>query len=117
MPEHVAREAAAPSQLRPSQQPVEKLPVQAFEQFLEIAVNALGPGEKLAAADLPDQMHLPPDVAAVQIQTVAVSVRPRHFDSIKLAQQNVSQGFGDRRRRALQQVGNSHIEASPLETD
>src|ERR1700674_5872267 len=78
MAQHGPRHAPAPTQSRHSQQTVEKLAIQALKDLFQIENLTLRSGNELAAADLADQVRLPPHVAPVQIQPVAMGVEPGH---------------------------------------
>ena len=75
-------------------------------------MTTLWAGDKFAAADLADQMHLAPHVAPVQVKPVAVGVNPRGRAAKQLAQQNIGQGFHDGSRSALQQIGDAHMDGA-----
>src|ERR1039457_2212808 len=74
MPQHTARRAAAPAELRPAQQTVEICGIEPLEDLVEIEMLAFGPGNEFAAADLFDQVGLPADVAAIEVEAIAAGV-------------------------------------------
>src|ERR1700733_10127841 len=117
MSQHAARRLAAPSELRPGQQAVEVLRVQRLEHGLQVIMATLWAGDKLTAADLPDQVHLAPDVPAVQVKAVTMGVDSGNGAAKELAEQNMSQGLQDRKRSALQQVGDADVDSAGLQTD
>ena len=69
-----------------------------------------GTGNEFAAADLPDQVHLPPHIAAVQVEPVAMRIDARHRLAEQLAEQNIGERLEDRRRRALEQVADADVQ-------
>src|SRR5947208_17010223 len=56
MSQHATRTAAAPPQLRPSHEAVEKAGIQPLENVVQVEVLALRPGDKFAPANLPHQL-------------------------------------------------------------
>src|ERR1044072_180186 len=87
MPEHGARPATAPAELRASHQPVEVLAVQPLENLFELVVLPLRPRDEFSAADLADQLRLPPHILTVQVKPVAVVVRSRDRLTVEFAEQ------------------------------
>src|ERR1017187_5876050 len=85
MSQHAARGAAAPAQLGAAQQTVEILGGDALEDLREAAMLAFGPGDELAAANLLDQVRLPPDVAGIEIEPVPVGVDTGDRLTVQLA--------------------------------
>src|ERR1035441_909538 len=117
MPQHAARRAAAPAELRPAQQTIEIFGIEPLEDLVEIEMLAFGPGDELAAADLLDQVGLPADVAAIEVEAVAVGVDGCCGLTVELTEKDICQGLQDRCRRPGQQVGNADFEAPALQTD
>src|SRR5580700_3570834 len=81
---------AAPSHLGPSQQTIEKSPVQLFKDSLEVVSPALGTLDSLPAAHLTHDVSLPGDVLTRNI--AAIPGRESSLDgfAVDLGQQNVS---------------------------
>jgi len=117
MPQHAARRLPTPSQQRPGKQAVEVLRVKRLEHSLQVIMATLWAGYKLTAADLPDQVHLAPDIPPVQIQTVTMGVDPGNGTAKEFAEENMRQGLQDRRRSPLQQVRDADVDSTGLQTD
>src|ERR1017187_3989315 len=117
MPQHAARRAAAPAELRLAQETIEIFGIEPLEDLVEIEMLAFGPGDELAAADLFDQVGLPADVAAIEVEAIAVGVDGRTGLAVELAEKDMRQGLQHWRRRPGQQVGNADFEAPVLQTD
>ena len=64
----------APPELRPSEQSVKELRIQAIENLTKVTISALRAREELAAPDLLHQMGLPPDLLAIQVNTIPVRI-------------------------------------------
>src|SRR5579872_1399985 len=74
-------------------------------------------GDEFAAANMPNQLHLPPHVAPVEIKAVAVGVETWNGAAKQLSQQNVSQGFHNGGRSALQQVRDADMKPTGRQSD
>src|ERR1039458_6663114 len=104
MPQHTARRAAAPAELRPPQQTVEICGIEPLEDLVEIEMLAFGPGNEFAAADLFDQVGLPADVAAIEVKAIAVGVDGRSGPAVELAEKDVRQGRSEEHTSELQSL-------------
>src|SRR5690348_16079367 len=117
MSQHAPRFSAAPSQLRTPHESVEILPVEPFENVVQVVILALWTRDELTPADLPHQLRLPADVAPVQVQPIPVAVYARDRLAIELSEENVCQGFGHRRGRSREQVGDADVQPAFFEAD
>ena len=90
--------------------------VQALKYLFQIKIGALGAGDELAPADLPDQLQLLADLAAVQVQPVTPSVDARDRTPVELAQQHIRQRLDNGGGRAFEDVGDPYRQAAGMET-
>lgn len=111
MPQHGARDPAAPPEQGAAHQPVEKARVQFFKNLPQIMVRASWPRDEFAPANLPDEMHLPAHIPPVEIEAIAVRIHPGNRAAKQFAEQDVSQGFGHRGGSALEQVRHTNVNA------
>src|ERR1017187_1589769 len=93
------------------------LAVEALENLFQVVAVPLRSRDEFPPANLPYQVCLPPYVPAVEVQPVTVGVHPRHRLAVELAQQDVRQRFGYRRRCSRQDVGNAHQQAPVFQPD
>jgi hypothetical protein len=63
---------------------------------------------RFSAARLAHMTDLAAYIFPIQIQSVPMRVLRRRRLPVKLAQQDMRQGFGDRRRRVFENIGNAH---------
>ena len=117
MAEQAARGGPAPSQTGTRQQAAEVFGVQRLEHRVQVIMTTLWAGDELVAANLADQMHLPPDISPVQVEPVAVAIDSGSRAAEEFAQQNLGQGFLDRRRSSLQQIRDSNVDHTGLQAD
>jgi hypothetical protein len=94
----------APPETWPGHHPAEVFPVQFFKYFFEIVNGALRPEVNFPAAALAHQIDAFAHILAVQIEPVAMFVLARGGLSVQLAEQDVSESFGDGGGRAVQQI-------------
>src|SRR5438067_2121586 len=117
MSEHASRPSAAPAQQGTGKQSVEVLPVQPLEDLFQIARRPLWRREKLAAADLANELQLLPHLAPVQVQAITMRVDASRRAAIQFAEQYVSERFDNRGWRALENVRDPDGEPPALEPD
>src|SRR5262245_9580071 len=80
-------------------------------------MGALRSGDEFAPADLTNQLRLPPYVAPVQIQAIAMGITARGGLAVELTQQDEGERLHHRRGRARKQVRDPDVEPPILQSD
>src|SRR5271165_2932563 len=107
----------APGQLRPAQQSMEEADVDGLKNFVEIVMLALCCRDALASARLPDALALADDGFARRKSPVAVGTRRINGLAVKLGDEDVGDGPQHWLRRALENVGEIHLDAAFAQAD
>src|SRR3954451_24255927 len=102
MSQHIPGRSAAPAEWRLSQQSIEKLGVETLEYCLEIEELALRTGNEFTTADLFHEVRLATDIAAIEVQAIAMGINRSNGLAVEFAEEDVGQRLDDRRGRAGQ---------------
>src|SRR5947209_2186790 len=108
---------AAPGHLRTRHQTMEEAGIQVFEYLLQVVMRAPGPKNAFAPTHLPDQVHPGDNVLASGKSAEAHSMSVSNFLAVDLGNQDVQDGMNHRLRRALQQIRETHQDASIAQTN
>ncbi len=92
------------------EQAVEKAGVELVEDLFQVVTLALRPGDMFAAAGLSEQVKIAANVVLVEVEVVAFALFRWDWFAVELADEDVGEGFEDRRGGGFERIGDAEFE-------